>query len=99
MTKTLILLVIALAAHKVVPAQTPVDTLVKATDSVFVRPAAPLLSLSSKVKVSQSIPANFYSTHLPFFCDKELKIEKISGIPLRFRLGSLEYVNKLEGKP
>lgn len=97
MTKTLILLVVALGVYKVAPAQTPADTLVKATDSLHFLSAARINLLSQKT--STPVPANYYSKHLPFFCDKELKIEKLSGIPLRFRLGSLEYVNKLEGKP
>ncbi len=42
---------------------------------------------------------NLYSQQLSFFCRKELQFEKKTSIPLRFRIGSLDYTNYLEQKP
>jgi hypothetical protein len=46
----------------------------------------------------QVLGNDYYAHHLGFFCKKELEFEKTTRIPLRFRLGSLEQCNYLEGK-
>lgn len=42
---------------------------------------------------------SYYPSTLGFFCKKELQLDKITPLPVRLRLGSLEYVNWLEQKP
>ena len=44
------------------------------------------------------VSANFSTGNYGFFCREELVIEKITKIPLRFRLGSLQQCNYYEGK-
>jgi len=63
-----------------------------------------LAAVSEKQK-SQMLasPATFpqwYSeNHLPFFCKMEVKMEKAFKFPVKVRLGEVQYVEKMEGKP
>lgn len=61
-------------------------------------PGLPGRDLSFIGMTRETIPANRVVTQFGFFCKRELELEKTIHLPLRFRLGSLEYCNKLESK-
>ena len=44
------------------------------------------------------VPSNNYTKELAFFCKREWELEKKTGVPMKFRLGNVDYVNTLEGK-
>lgn len=48
--------------------------------------------------VPQTVPANFSTCEYGFFCKEELKMEKVTKLPIRIRLGSLQQCNYYEGK-
>ncbi len=52
---------------------------------------------ANTLKVS-TIPQAYCYQNLAFFCKLEVKWDKVNVAPVRFRLGSLEYANGLEGK-
>ena len=59
----------------------------------------PRYAIAGKWPASQTaIPGSWHTRQWGFMCRQEWKWEKQYGLPLRLRLGSLDYVNKLEGK-
>jgi len=59
--------------------------------------AAPV-NAGKDISPSMLVSPSFYATRLPFFCRQELRIEHATGIPVKFRLGSVQYVDYLERK-
>ncbi len=58
-----------------------------------VSPTYHFYSLSSDLKVAPS----FYTTKTGFICNMERALQKQTKIPIKFRLGSVEQTQKLEG--
>jgi hypothetical protein len=53
---------------------------------------------STNLKDAPFLSADYYAKQLGFFCKQEIKFDKVTKIPFRFRLGSVEQCNWLEGK-
>ncbi len=57
-------------------------------------------NISDNIKNSPiyALPENYYSSNLGFFCKKELQFQKAVKLSVKFRLGTVEYCNAIEGK-
>jgi hypothetical protein len=75
--------------QKIVPAGRP---------TLFHDPVAGVSRLWDQKPFSATVSPALYVERFGFFCRQEWKLEKASGVAFRFRLGSLDYVNRLEGK-
>ena len=74
------------------------STKLTAQNSLLKQPIT-LWQLDSLKKIPlRVLAADYYSSNLPFFCKKELQIQKITKVPVKFRIGSLDEVDRLEGK-
>ena len=67
----------------------------KAASQLHLKPATDTVEKNFALKL---LPQNFYTQHLGFFCKKEIQVQKATRLPLFIRLGSKEYVDKLERK-
>jgi len=65
-------------------------------------PSAHYLSEPAPTESSQAsfnmVHSSLYYEQLGFFCRKEIQLQKVTTVPVKFRLGSYDYVNWLEGK-
>ena len=68
---------------------TPVHTISPAKLTIKTAP------LSTKKEV---LTSGFYVRQLSFFCRQEIKFEKATKIPFKFRVGSVEDCDRMEGK-
>lgn len=67
----------------------------------FFRVAPPRIEVSQVVDTQTTrptLPQVFRAEDLALFCKIEFKIEQKTKMPVRFRLGSVDYVDYLEGK-
>jgi hypothetical protein len=80
---------------------------VKLSDTLIGRPVnSPVFNSTilppkplSNILLLNPLQKNSYQQSLSFFCRKEWQFEKATSIPLRIRLGSLDYTDYLEQKP
>lgn len=52
----------------------------------------------SRMPARQRIPMAYQYNELGFFCKVEVQLEKHTRIPIKIRLGEVQYVERMEGK-
>jgi hypothetical protein len=53
---------------------------------------------TKQTKIAKQLPSVFAVDKMPFFCKIEYKMGLNKKLPLKFRLGDVQYVDELEGK-
>jgi hypothetical protein len=90
----------SLAGEKLLPAGFECKTAKPRTDLVqntWISESYP--AFFKAMYTPQKMPgADYYMQHIGFLCKKEWELEKTAHLPLRFRLGSLEYCDFMEGR-
>jgi hypothetical protein len=95
----------AFKQHKISYGQTPLFIWNNVLEITQVNHSRPVVSYKKDSWIiwgtlySFNLSPRLYTKSLGFFCQKELQLQKITSVPLRFRLGSLDYVNWMEQKP
>ena len=76
------------------------DVLFGSTMNLSLLKKATVSSKNSKIinATSQAMPLVYAYKDLALFCKLEVKLEKVVKLPVKFRLGSVDYVDWLEGK-
>lgn len=61
---------------------------------------AGITSINTSINKRSEFPVSpgFYAANLGFFCKQEIKFEKVMKIPFKFRLGSVQQCDWMEGK-
>ncbi|KAA3636331.1 MAG: hypothetical protein DWQ02_08455 [Bacteroidetes bacterium] len=79
--------------------KSPITASLKISSKKFVFPSiTPVSELQEFPSLKQKLLAPYSVKDLAFFCRLEVKLEKKIGLPFKFRLGEVQYTERMEGK-